>query len=122
MRSRGDSSNFATRLRVPGAFGSRLAWDCDTPSCRATVVIFALVGFPPPIRFSIRFSCPGFPGRRDGVVDFKVTEGPQLSKAVFEDRLDDPQPIVPQIGSMSRGHVAKNIQSDCGLCPRAAVL
>ena len=54
---------------------------------------------------------------RDGVVDFKVTQGPQLREAVLKDRLDDPQPIVAQIGSMSRGHAAKNIQGRCGICP-----
>ena len=56
-------------------------------------------------------------GRLDGVVDFKVTERPQLREAVFEDRLYDPQPIVAQPGSVNRGHVAKSIQSDGGLRP-----
>ena len=58
-------------------------------------------------------------GGRDRIVDLKVTEGPQLREAVFEYRLDDPQPIVAQIGSMSRGNIAKNIQSDCGLGTRS---
>jgi hypothetical protein len=59
-------------------------------------------------------------GRRDRVVDFKVTKHPQLREAVFEGRLEDPQPLVAQIGSMRRGHVAKNIQSDCRLCPSSS--
>jgi len=56
-------------------------------------------------------------GGRDRIVDLKVTEGPQLREAVFEYRLDDPQPIVAQIGSMRGGHVAKSIQSNSGLSP-----
>jgi hypothetical protein len=35
---------------------------------------------------------------------------------VFECWFDDPQPIVGQIGSMHRRHIAQNIQSDWWLC------
>jgi hypothetical protein len=56
-------------------------------------------------------------GRRHGVVDLKVSENLQLRETVFKDRLDDPQPIVTQIDSMSRRHIAKNIQSRGWLCP-----
>src|SRR5437016_2080484 len=55
-------------------------------------------------------------GRLDGFVDLEFTKGLQLTLAIFKDRFDDPQPIVAQTGSMSRGHIAKRIQSNCGLC------
>ena len=34
---------------------------------------------------------------------------------MFQHRLNDSQPFVGQIGSISNGSAAKNIQSDCGL-------
>jgi hypothetical protein len=54
-------------------------------------------------------------GGFDGVVDWKFTEGAHLREVVFEDRLDDPQPIVAEVRSLKQGHVAKRIEAECGL-------
>ena len=40
----------------------------------------------------------------------------QLRQALLDDSLDEAQPIVAEVGSMSRGNVAQHIQADCGLC------
>jgi hypothetical protein len=56
-------------------------------------------------------------GRCYSVPDFKITEGLELRDALFEDGLDDPQPIVVQIGSVGRRHIAKGIETECGLGP-----
>src|SRR5271166_5377239 len=54
--------------------------------------------------------------RLDGAVDFKFTERPQLRELVLERRLDGPQPLVAQVGSIKRGNIEKNFHTDRGLC------